>query len=278
VIWNAANQNIDLTKVHYFWAEAVKPDGSILSLRTLSPGGAVTNLVAAPSNLSVDLTWTATPGAQGYQTFWGTGTFAQAILNGSGTATTAKVIGLNPGSSYNLWARSIGVGIGGNGFWGPAAMTSTTTTGTPIGVNLAAGKPAKASTEAGGNVAANVTDGNYGSRWESAQSDPQWVYIDLGANTVNNITHVKPVWEGAYSHSFQIQVCDAACDDAAPTLPDTWAWQTVYAADRDLAGFPNFELLTLTTPMKGEFVRMKGLTRGTVYGHSLWELEVYSAP
>ena len=278
VIWNAAAQNIDLTKIHYFWAEAIKPGGSIVSLRTLSPGGAVTNLVAAPSNLSVDLTWTATPGAQGYQTFWGTGTFAQAVLNGSGTATMATVVGLNPGTAYNLWARSIGVGIGGNGFWGPAVMTTTSTTGAPLGTNLALGKAAKALTEAGGNVAANVTDGKYGTRWESAVSDPQWVYIDLGANTAANITHVKAVWEGAYSKSFQIQICDATCDDDPLVPVDMWAWQTAYAADRTLTVFPAFELLTLTTPAKGQFVRMNGLTRGTIYGHSLYELEVYSAP
>ena len=48
VIWNAAALNIDITKIHYFWVEAVNPTGSILSQRTLSPGGAVTNLVATP--------------------------------------------------------------------------------------------------------------------------------------------------------------------------------------------------------------------------------------
>ena len=91
------------------------------------------------------------------------------------------------------------------------------------------------------------------------------------------MTHVKLVWESAYSQSIQVQVCPATCDDSN-AAPNTWAWTNAYAADRLLTGgFPNYELLTVT-PTSGQFVRMLGLSRATEYAHSLYEVEVYSAP
>ena len=54
---------------------------------------------------------------------------------------------------------------------------------------------------------------------------------------------------------------------------------TAYSADRTLTGpFPYFELIALTTPTTGQFVRMRATARGSIYGNSLWEMEVYSAP
>ncbi|MBC7783915.1 MAG: family 43 glycosylhydrolase [Burkholderiales bacterium] len=57
--------------------------------------------------------------------------------------------------------------------------------------NLAAGKPATASSTTGTNVSSNVTDvatyENYmSSRWESEPSDPQWISVDLGKPTEIN--------------------------------------------------------------------------------------------
>src|SRR5205814_4636149 len=49
------------------------------------------------------------------------------------------------------------------------------------GSNIAQGKPTSASsTENAGTPAANATDGNTGTRWSSAFSDPQWLQVDLG--------------------------------------------------------------------------------------------------
>ncbi|MEV3855936.1 discoidin domain-containing protein [Streptomyces sp. NPDC050095] len=50
------------------------------------------------------------------------------------------------------------------------------------GPNLAAGAPARASSEKAGYGAGNVSDGNASTYWESSGSDlPQWVQVDLGA-------------------------------------------------------------------------------------------------
>ncbi len=61
---------------------------------------------------------------------------------------------------------------------------SLTGTGTTANSNLAAGKPTAQSSQADVYGSANVTDGNANSYWESANNAfPQWVQVDLGANT-----------------------------------------------------------------------------------------------
>jgi len=70
-------------------------------------------------------------------------------------------------------------------------VLSLTGTGvSPTGTNLAAGKPATASSSTDVYQPGNVTDGSTSSYWESANSAfPQWVQVDLGAATsVSKIT------------------------------------------------------------------------------------------
>jgi len=70
---------------------------------------------------------------------------------------------------------------------------------------LSAGRPATASsTESAAFPASNAVDGNPGTRWSSAFSDPQWLRVDLGATAT--IDQVVLVWEAAYATGFQIQV------------------------------------------------------------------------
>src|SRR5688500_1645047 len=49
-------------------------------------------------------------------------------------------------------------------------------------LNLAQNRPATASSsESSVFPAASAVDGNTGTRWASAASDPQWIYVDLGS-------------------------------------------------------------------------------------------------
>ena len=278
LLWNATNDGVDITQLSYFWVEARNADGSLFSRHTLAPSGDIANLAATAADLSVDLSWDAATGAQGYQTFWGTDALlTNALFAGTPTTSPTTIVGLNPGTSYNFWVRSVGLGYGGTGFPGNAALITKATTGAPLGANLAFDRVVTASSVNGGNIAANLTDGKYNTRLESTASDPQWVYVDLTA--AHTITDVKLVWEGAYSKSFAIQVCDDTCTDAGLAAMDA-SWTTVYSADRTLSGgFPNFELIHLPTASAGRFVRLLGITRiNTNWSHSLYELEVYSAP
>ena len=279
-VWNTVNDNIDITKVHYFWVEVRKATGSLFSLRTLAPGaGTVANLAVVPNDVGVSLSWDAPAAYAGaYRVSFGTGTAATASLvlftSNPNAAITNQLL---PGTQYKFFVQTMGTGIGGdgapsNGFPGPTAQVTGTTTGLPLGANLTLNKSAVSST----GDASKAVDGNIGTRWESAFLDNQWIYVDLGAE--KEIGYAKLVWEGAYSKSFEIQVCPATCDDTAGVLPQDWAWQSAYADDRTLAGFPYTEVVKLTTPLTGQFVRMLGKTRGTIYGHSLWEFEAYSTP
>ena len=54
--------------------------------------------------------------------------------------------------------------------------------------------------------------------------------------------------------------------------PDAQSWHTVWATDSGDGGVDNDAF----APAQARFVRMVGVRRGTVFGYSLWELEVYS--
>jgi hypothetical protein len=123
---------------------------------------------------------------------------------------------------------------------------------------LSQGKTATASsTEGAGYAASLAVDGDTGTRWASAWSDPQWLQVDLGAT--DTISQVTLQWEAAYATGFQIQVS-----------PDASTWTTVYSTTTGTGGTQN-----LTVSGSGRYVRMNGTARVGGYGYSLWEFQVY---
>lgn len=278
-----AKADINFTKTAYFWTETRTPEGSLFGMRTLVPGPSpVANVVVTPNDTGATVTWTPIVGYTGrYQVLWGTDTEATAAIGASSATGTATLTGLLPGTDYKFWVRTAGVGINTlnaanrNGIPGTATLTLAKTTGVNLGTNLARGKPTGASSN---NNSALAVDGVVGgaSRWESASNDNEWMYVDLGATTT--ITHAKMIWEGAYSKTLEIQTCAATCADGGAAA-GLWPWVTVYVgADRTLTGFPNSELVKLANGASGRYVRMLGKTRATVYGHSMYEFEIYNAP
>ncbi|SHN35028.1 discoidin domain-containing protein [Actinacidiphila paucisporea] len=134
------------------------------------------------------------------------------------------------------------------------------TTPPPSGGNLSQGKPATASsTENGSFPAANAVDGNTGTRWSSAFSDPQWIQVDLGAS--HTISQVQLNWEAAYGKAFQIQ-----------TSADGTNWTTVYSTTTGTGGNQ-----TLNVSGTGRYVRVYGTQRATQYGYSLFEFQVFGS-
>jgi hypothetical protein len=123
---------------------------------------------------------------------------------------------------------------------------------------LSQGKPAIASsTENGESPAAAAVDGNTTTRWGSAWADPQWIRVDLGGTAT--ITSVNLVWEAAYASAFEIQ-----------TSPDGTTWTDIYSTTTATGGTQS-----LTVSGSGRYVRMYGTQRGTGYGYSLYEFQVY---
>ncbi|QJD88374.1 discoidin domain-containing protein [Cohnella herbarum] len=103
-----------------------------------------------------------------------------------------------------------------------------------------------------------AVDGNSGTRWESAFSDPQWISVDLG--TAATISRVYLNWEGAYAISYSIEVS-----------ANGTTWSTVYSTTTGDGGIDNVTF----APVNAKFVRLTGTQRGTQYGYSLWDMEVY---
>jgi hypothetical protein len=125
--------------------------------------------------------------------------------------------------------------------------------------NLAHNRPTTASsTENAGFPAADATDGNTGTRWSSAFSDPQWLEVDLGS--AQPICQVVLNWENAYATAFQIQ-----------TSTDGTTWTAIYSTTTGTGGTQ-----TLNLTGTGRYIRMYGTTRATQYGYSLWEFQVFA--
>ncbi|MGW4474439.1 discoidin domain-containing protein [Nonomuraea sp. NPDC004354] len=125
---------------------------------------------------------------------------------------------------------------------------------------LSQGKPATASSIEDASLgAAAAFDGDLtATRWASAEGhDPEWIQVDLGA--VTPISRVTLTWEAAYAKAYQIQ-----------TSADGVAWTTVHSTTSGDGGTD-----TLTVTGSGRFVRLYGTARGTSYGYSLYEMQVY---
>ncbi|MCX5015748.1 family 20 glycosylhydrolase [Streptomyces sp. NBC_00555] len=125
--------------------------------------------------------------------------------------------------------------------------------------NLALGRPtAASSTETPNFPAAAATDGDPGTRWSSAYSDPQWLQVDLGST--QSVSRVVLRWEAAYGKSFRIELSD-----------DASTWRTVQSTTTGSGGVQDLTGLTGS----GRYIRVYGTQRGTSYGYSLHEFEVY---
>ncbi|MDQ0306428.1 hypothetical protein J2S46_000984 [Kitasatospora herbaricolor] len=178
-----------------------------------------------------------------------TGTGGVETLNVSGTGRYVRFNGTHrhTGYGYSLWEFQV-YGTPGGGT-GPTCSTA----------NAALNKPAtSSSTENGGTPASAAFDGNTGTRWASAASDPQWLQVDLGSS--QQVCSVDLNWEAAYGDGYQIQLS-----------PDGTTWNTVYSTTTGTGGVE-----TLNVSGTGRYVRFNGTHRHTGYGYSLWEFAVHT--
>ncbi len=176
-----------------------------------------------------------------------TGTGGTQTLNVSGTGRYIRMYGTARATpyGYSLWEFQVfGTSSGGG------------TCGT---TNVALNHPATASSVQNGTFPASAAvDGNLGTRWSSAFSDPQWLEVDLG--TTQSICKVALYWETAYGKAFQIQ-----------TSNDGSTWTPIFSTTTGTGGTQ-----TLNVSGSGRYIRMYGTARGTVYGYSLWEFQVFT--
>jgi endoglucanase len=248
---------------------SLKPSGVWMRERMLSPAddfpGADNTLPATPGNLSasaasssqINLTWSdlasnetlfrierSPDGSSGWTSV------ATTVANTTRYSNT----GLSASTVYYYRVRAENA----NGNSAYSNVVNATTQGTPAN-NLALNKPATASSLESADFPASLTvDGNAATRWASAEGvDPQWVYVDLQANY--SINRVVLQWEAAYAQAYQVQVS-----------ADAGSWTTIYNTTTG-----NGAIDDLTVSGTGRYVRVHGTQRGTTYGYSLFELEVY---
>ncbi len=125
---------------------------------------------------------------------------------------------------------------------------------------LSRGRPVLASSTAGVAYAATeAVDGDTRSRWASVSgSGTQWLRIDLGS--VQKVTRVRILWEKAYASAYRIE-----------TSADGASWtdlRSVRAADGGVDDLTDLR-------GAGRYLRILGVQRGTAFGYSLWEVQVF---
>jgi hypothetical protein len=175
-----------------------------------------------------------------------TGTGGTQTLNVSGSGRYIRMYGTARATQYgySLWEFQVF-----------AAGISSSCGSTNVALN----QPTTASSVQSASFPASAaTDGNLGTRWSSAFSDPQWLQVDLGS--VQSVCQVMLDWETAYATAFQIQVSS-----------DGTNWTTIYSTTSGTGGTQ-----TLNVSGSGRYIRMYGTARATQYGYSLWEFQVFA--
>lgn len=125
--------------------------------------------------------------------------------------------------------------------------------------NLALSKGAVASSiEFYGVEPYKAFDGNMSTRWSSRFVDPGWIYVDL--RNWYTVDQVVLKWESAYGKRYGIYVWTGSY------------WRCVYWTNHGDGGIDTINF----SPTPARWVLMYGVERGTPWGYSLWEFEVYN--
>jgi RHS repeat-associated protein len=229
---------------------------------------AVANLVAptsltatAASTTQINLTWVDNSANEsGYEVYRSatSGGVLALVATTAANATSYPNTGLTAGTQYFYKVRAVNnVPLGSSAY----TIEASAATPTAIGVNLALNKTATVSSIQGSNAVTtdpNAVDGNLTTRWGSFFADPQWIYVDLGSSV--SIDRVKITWEAASANNYKLQTSN---DAVTWTDIKTITSNTVLVNDHTSLG------------ATGRYLRMYGTTRNTVYGYSIYELEVY---
>lgn len=118
---------------------------------------------------------------------------------------------------------------------------------------------ALASSSEGPDVgAANAIDGDINTRWSSAFTDQQNLQLDFGR--MQNFSRVRLSWETAYGQDYQLQ-----------TSTDGAYWTPLRTVVNGDGGVDDHTGLN----GQGRYLRLYGSKRGTTFGYSLYEIEVY---
>ena len=108
-------------------------------------------------------------------------------------------------------------------------------------------------------------DGDSTTRFASAYNDPEWWMVDFGE--VKKVGAAIIYFEAAYSTEFYFEVS---------TDGENWT-EVARVTDNGTSGADVPVEVRFNGQHDAQFVRYTGVSRGTTYGHSFWELELYEA-
>jgi endoglucanase Acf2/uncharacterized protein YjdB len=229
-------------------------DGSKTANAAITVNVPVTGVTVSPTAVTLavgatqQLTATVSPANASNKTVsWSSNNTAIATVNGSGLVT-----------AVGAGNTTIVVTTQDGGKTASSAITVTGGGGTNIALNKSVTTSSNETAAFPGSLA---VDGNGTTRWSSLFADPQWLYVDLGSSY--NVNRVKVTWEAAYATAYLVQVST----DAA-------TWTTMKTVSGNATTVNDHTGLTGT----GRYVRIYGTARATVYGYSIFELEVYGTP
>lgn len=149
-------------------------------------------------------------------------------------------------------------------------------TGAEATTDLAAGRPATASSEDPARRASTVTDASPTTRWAVAVAErtraDSWIQVDLG--TEQTVGSVRLAWEASAGERYLVQTSSDG---------ETWTTQTAYTGgvDANVARLDTVDLTpagaTAPAPVEARFVRMQGVQGDPAYGYSLYTMRALTA-
>jgi beta-glucosidase len=221
-----------------------------VSFRVAAPA-AVADALHIDNSSGTNLSGSVAIAATGSYQTWATVTANVTLPAGQQTLTVDQ-----DAAGWNLHYLAFTQGSGGGTPPGGGGTGPTEYCGTQ---DLALDAPTTASStqDATDYPASDATDGDPGTRWSSAASDPQWLDIDLGSP--QQICSVGIQWETAYASAFSIQVSN-----------DNATWTTVYSTTAGTGGNQTFPITTTA-----RYIRMYATARATQWGDSIFEFDVY---
>ena len=267
-----SSDNLPLTGMFTVLSSPRKPDLLITGIRMVPPyplpGQSVVFLASVKNQGSA----ATTPGSPLKVTFSVNGSPVSYSDNFSGSIVPggmALICGNTGAGGVNSWtAGGVGTSTAGAAVDPDNAIdecvetnnvaSSVITVYTAPLPSLSLNKPVSVtSVEGPGYEGKNAVDGNMGTRWSSAFSDPQVLVIDLG--TPFFVTDIILHWEAAYAKEYYIRIAD-----------DTGPWVDVQHVTAGDGGMDR-----ITVGGNARKIMMLGVQRATSYGYSLYEVEVH---
>lgn len=114
------------------------------------------------------------------------------------------------------------------------------------------------STESTSYLGSFAVDGNYSTRWSSQFSDPQTFTVDLGK--IMQFNQIKIFWETAFGKEYIIE-----------TSTDGVIWNKIIDQKNGYGGIEKWNVNE-----NSRFIRLTGTKRGTEWGYSIYEFEVFN--